>query len=300
MKGVVVVPAWRRPDFLWACLERLRRADGWDDHIIVLSLDREPDPDVVRIAKEFQAGRAAVRVDVIERAPHPHPGNSYNVLAAYARATELAAPEHLIHLIEEDVLVARGYFRYAEAAHRRVRDCYCVSACRDQNASLPHVLAKEPDQARPWIYERDTYQSLAVSFRPSVVKRVLATIHGVDYFGHPVETLASRFPATKIPRSNAEQDGLFGRMLEEWVGGLGWRGAIYPAVPRACHVGWVGYNRSGGRPLYDGTPEERGQTILDMTEAEMNARADGRFRDIARCDLDAEDPPDLALSLVIA
>ncbi len=42
---------------------------------------------------------------------------------------------------------------------------------------------------------------------------------------------------------------------------------IYPAVPRAYHAGFHGYNRTGDRTQF---PPER---LLAMSAAELNARA---------------------------
>jgi len=85
------------------------------------------------------------------------------------------------------------------------------------------------------VYERPTYQSLAVSFRAEVVKRWLAMVMIEPiYFSAPVETLAKWFPNSRIPRGQAEQDGFIGRVLEDWVTGLDYTGMIYPVAARAA------------------------------------------------------------------
>ena len=301
MKGVVIVPTWRRPDFLWACLHRLLQCDGIRDYGIVLSIDRSSDPEIDRVAMALVAKTGAgglydgqkIRIRVVE--PHHYHGNSYNVLGAYRYAA--AVTSGLVILLEEDIFVARGFLRYHEAAHVAAPSCFCVSACQDQNAPLPDSLARG-DSAT--VYERPTYQSLGVSFQAAVVRHFLAILDDLpNYFAEPTETLASRFPDTKIPRPQAEQDGFLGRVLEEWVVQHGALGAIYPVVPRAFHAGFHGYNRSGGKPLYDGTAEDRGRRLLAMTELEMNDRADSRYRDIRVCPLDVQEREPLVLRLAV-
>lgn len=295
MKGVVLIPCWRRPDFLWACLERLFLADGWEHYNVILSIDRDSHEDVDRIATEATL-RAPHRVRIIRPGQHAYTGNSFNVLHAYQMAINIC-PEHgHVHLVEEDVFVARGYFRFHEAAHHAAPACFCVSACRDQNAPLPAIL---PTDAPAWIYERPTYQSLGVSFRPQMVRRFLS-FATPEYFADPAAHLKRAFPCSRIPYGQAEQDGLIGRMLEDLFVGMDRPGAMYPLVPRAAHYGFAGYNRSGGLPLQDGTAEERGATILAMTDEQLNARADARYRDITRCELERADPADLVLRVAVA
>ncbi len=306
-KGVIIVPCWRRPDFLWACLHCLKQARGFDEYEVMIAIDREPDIEVERVALAF---RNAHRNVSFYATSHSYPGNSYNVLMAYRRALSVVDPpfDWIIHLVEEDVFVGKDYLRFHERVHEvdaraaevterddEGRAFFGVSACRDQNAPLPAMVGTAMlnyPHGCDFAYRRPTYQSLGVSFRPSIVHRFLE--HATDaYFRDPVGTLATAFPESKIPRGNAEQDGLIGRVLEahpaKWM--------VYPVAPRAFHAGFVGYNRSGGLPLYDGTPEERGRQLLAMSQDEMNRRADGRFRDIERCDLEMDEPGELTIVL---
>jgi hypothetical protein len=302
VKGIVIVPCWRRADFLWACLDRLLQAHGWEQYEYLISIDRDPSPEVVEVAhayrSEFAGAPDGSPIQIITPGSHQFSGNSFNLLNAYRVASEKT--NGLVVMVEEDVMVSRGFLRWTEAAHALVPDCFGVSACRDQNAPLPDALAQRADprtgvgDPRSWVYERPTYQSLAVSFRAEVVRRFVQMVTP-DYFADPVETLAKWFPVSRIPKPQAEQDGFIGRVLEDWVNGVDWTGMIYPVVPRASHYGFVGYNRSGGMPLYDGTPAERGRRILAMTDVELNQRADARFRDITPCDLDAVEAAPLVL-----
>jgi hypothetical protein len=289
---VVVIPCWNRADFLWACLHRLSIADGAADYRYLISIDRKHSVEVQNVAHDFR-NLSQLSVRIIDPGDHPFHGNSFNVLHAYRMATEMTAG--LIHLIEEDIFVAKSYFRFAEAAHALVPDCFGVSACRDQNDNPPTVLVDSGDpDPESWVFERPTYQSLAVSFRSEVVRRFVQMVTP-DYFASPVETLARWFPNTRIPRGQAEQDGFIGRVLEDVVNGMGATGMIYPLVPRAAHYGFAGYNRSNGRHLVGGSIEDRGKRLLAMTADELNAQADPSYRDIRPIALDAAEADPLVL-----
>ena len=300
MKGVVIVPTWRRPDHLWATLHRIFMADGWQQYRYLVSIDRDPDPECREVAESFfrVRGPECAGVDIVQREPHGYHGNSFNLLSAYAWAVERCGDMDLVYLIEEDISVARGFFRFHEAAHEFDSSCFAVSACRDQNHSMPPVDPHDA-QARSMVHERDTYQSLGVSFHAEVLRDEILPLATRGYFTSPVETLAAAYPNTRIARGQAEQDGLINRVLEERCRREG-HGMFYPLVPRAAHLGWHGYNRLGGKPLQTGTlPEIRGRQILAMTDAEMNALADPSFRDITRCELDVADADPLVLRRMV-
>lgn len=255
MKHVVLVPAWRRPDMLHACLLRLAEV-AHDDVRVLVSLDRGHDPACVEVVRAF-AGRLP-ELGLRITPEHPYPGNSFNVLTGLAECR--AAGADLVHVVEDDIFVARGYFAFHEALHSAAPDAFAVSACRNQNG-----------EGRGAAYRHPSYQSLAVSLRPEVVAR--CTVHATaDYFADMVGYCRRTFPGSAIPPGHAEQDGLINRVREE-AGGM----TVYAARPRAYHAGFHGYHRNGV-PLTAGTVEERARRILAMTSEELNARA-GHFKD---------------------
>lgn len=270
MTEIIIVPAWLRPAFFLATLRRLEIATA--DHAgaqFWLALDRRHTSAVAEVAKGFQARHGRERVKLIERR-HPYRGNSFNVLQAYRDA--VAARPDLIHLVEEDVLVGADYFDFHHAAHKLAPDAFAVSAARNQN----HPHDPEPDPTA--LYRGPEYQSIAVSFRPERLAPVLA--HAVPaYFSNPIAYCARRFPRTRIPRGNAEQDGLINRVVEQGKGTV-----IYPALPRAYHAGFVGYHRQGETLV--GSIGEQADQILAMDTARMN-RAAHSYPDHQVVDLDA-------------
>lgn len=268
MKHVVLVPAWRRPDMLYACLSRLEKAARPGVEVVV-SLDRGYDKETREAANQF-TGRLPV---LYLRLMHHHMfrGNSYNVLSGLADC--LKSGPDLVHVVEEDIMVADGYFEFHEAMHRAAPGAFAVSACRNQNA--PATAAA---------YLHPSYQSLGVSMRPDIVEKLARHTNPV-YFGDMVMYCRKHFPASRIPPGHAEQDGLINRIRESMDGRT-----VYAERPRAYHAGFHGYNRPGVK-LQQGPYWERAEKILSMTSAELNEMA-GEIKDYEAFDLNEVLPLD--------
>lgn len=270
-KGIVIIPAHRRPEFLAVCLEHIQRATGWDNYLYLLALDRGFDPDCERVWRGFHVD------GWIYAAPeHLYPGNSYNVLHALQFACNQSKAGDIIHLIEEDVFVAPDYFTFHEQAWRAEPGAFFVSACRNQN------LAQAPDGAPCEYFLHVSYQSLGVSFRRTAVQAFDA-LNAVlphivtDYFADMVGYIARHLFDPAIPAGNAEQDGLIHRVLRRHAGF-----GLYPYVPRAYHAGFTGYHRPAEVP-YDGLSlEARIAALSAMTPEQMNQAA-RKHADITPC-----------------
>lgn len=273
MTELVIVTAWKRPDFLSAALQRLLVADDGRQRYWI-SLDRLHTRECAMVAVQFTrklGGRATIR-----RRSHRHKGNSYNVLTSYREAVSVA-PD-LVHLVEEDVFVGADYFEFHRRAHQLVPDAFAVSACRNQQFP-PDV---NPPDEQDAVYPHISYQSLGVSFRLEPLAQVVQHAqHG--YFARPVAYCAQKWPNSAINPNNAEQDGLIHRMIE-----ASGRPTVYPFSPRAYHAGFVGYHRKGSGPV--GTVEDRAAYLLRMTTDELNASAHS-YPDHVAVNLDAVRKP---------
>jgi hypothetical protein len=270
LRQTVVVPAWNRPDFLAACLKRLL-ATKEEAHYI-LSLDRAHSKEVRDVAEGFAADSG--REVTILTPRHRYMGNSYNVLNALSAAVE-GSPD-LVYLVEDDVLVGTDFFNFHQRSHELAPDVLAVSACRNQN--LPY----DPEPNTQSVYQHRSYQSLGVSFRPTILRMILAHVEDA-YFSDPIGYCKSTFPDSEIPAQNAEQDGLIHRIGE----GKGLP-TIYPFVPRAYHAGFYGYHRKGRK--LSGTAMDRAEQILAMGQDELNAHA-LTLQDHTVVDLDADREP---------
>jgi len=279
---LVIVPTWRRPEFLWACLQRLQAADR--PHLrYLISQDRGHTYEVARIATQFRKRLGAGRVQIASRR-HSHHGNSFNVLESYREAISgRGAEPELVHLVEEDILVGVDYFDYHDQAHALHPHAFAVSACRNQQ--YPIDVNPPPDPAA--IFTHDSYQSLGVSFRPEMIRRF--AVHATQpYYRSPGAYCKSAFPDSLIPAGHCEQDGLINRVREHgrWP-------TVYPAVPRAYHAGFYGYNRRGGWPTQprqiSERPEQRGARLLAMAGDALNGLA-RHYKDLATTPLDENRP----------
>lgn len=252
---IVIVPAWRRPAFLLAALRRLALADDpcleyW------ITLDRGYSREVALVANRFANQLGMHRVRVMKRM-HAYRGNSYNVLQCYKEALE--HHPKLIHLVEEDVFVGMDYFDFHRSAHDLTPGAFSVSLCRNQN------YVGDPEPVPDGVYLGGQYQSIGVSFRPEKLSLVLPHMTG-QYFRDPVHYCRRRFPRSRIPAANAEQDGLLNRIVEEQL-----LPVTYAARPRAYHAGFVGYHRKGA--ALSGTVEDQAAQLLAMSTEQMNAAA---------------------------
>jgi len=253
----VIVPAWRRADFLKACLTRLRVADDGRQRYRI-SLDRGYSRDVLTVAGDFVKKLGPQRAQLLFRV-HNYKGNSYNVLTSYRDV--LREKPDLVHLVEEDVLVGADYFDAARRAHAFIPEAFSVSLCRNQQ----FTIGTEPPADDTAMYLHRSYQSIAVSFHPQRLALVLPHLIS-HYFRHPVRYCQGHFPGSAINPNHAEQDGLLHRILE--AHGMA---TAYAAVPRAYHVGFTGYHRKGELP--SGSVDQRAQAILAMSAEELNRRA---------------------------
>lgn len=273
INSMVVVPAWRKPDFLAATLHRLALAEDFCNENVgyIVCVDRHPHPDVLEVAWQFRDSREPGRV-IVKKRIHEHHGNSYNVLTGLIDALKMPGAD-LIHLVEDDVFVGLDYFTYHRTAHDLMPEAFAVSACRNQNSDQ----ASEDDPGLLWSHP--SYQSLGVSFQRKILHR-LASYAQEGYFRDPVGFCQAVFPDSRIPAPHAEQDGLLNRIRESH--GLK---TVYPDVPRAYHAGFVGYHRAGD-PLTEGTAAERGMQLLAMDAEELNRRAEGPWKDHVTINLD--------------
>lgn len=255
---LVIVPAYKRADFLLATLQRLRIADDGDVYFWIC-LDRGCGADVRIVAEEF-ASQLPGRVSVKER-DHVHRGNSYNVMTSYQEALDTDAD--LIHLVEEDIFVGADYFDFHRRAHELCPDVFAVSACRNQNHPFP--IGREPEAHEGTVYTHRSYQSLAVSFRPEKLHLVLPHVNRA-YFSDMVGYCTRTWPNSALNAWWSEQDGLIHRVIEQHQ-----LTTAYGAVARAYHAGFAGYNRDGRK--FDGPIDQRAEKLLSMSSEELNDRA---------------------------
>lgn len=299
---IVIIPCWRRPAHLAALLRTIERARLADQQRYIFTVDRGEAPEIDDVISSFALGRQIA--GIFYQGDHGNSGPAYNILhgwrlglalsrAARSEATVSAANE-LIGLLEEDLLVADDIFEFWEDVMQLPMHVG-VSACRNQNLKDGWFdVVSRAAQAAPAleaVYPDRSYQSLAVALRPYFIEEVLRHASPA-YFADPARYVEKRLYDAELPASACSQDALFHRVIRRDDLRM-----LYPIVPRACHVGWYGYNRRHGRAIegYRGCGfadrrmeqawREVSERILAMTSDDMNALADPKFRDIERCGL---------------
>lgn len=268
MKQIVLIPCWKRPEFLLACLKLIQRAEGWKDHKYIFSVDRGYDPAIIDIYKGFEGDKK------LELRKHTTSGNSYNLIMGYMDCLKIMERENieLCNMIETDIFIAEDYFTFHEAVNEYFGGNFFASACRNQNRK--EIKGDDPTQ----VYESSEYQSLGVSFLRGSLQHIRDKKIASWYYRDPRRYCMQNFPNSRFGDQCTEQDGLIDRIIE--ADGLH---GIYPIVPRAYHAGYYGYNRQGVRIEKSLSLEEQAEYLLAMNEEEMNKKA--YISDIAQCAL---------------
>lgn len=276
MSNVVLIPCWRREDFLQVTLDCIKEAQGADKNIYVFLVDRGFHSEVVEVAKAFPLEK------IIRFTPqHRFYGNSYNLLEGYRFGHKLLNERkgELVYLIEEDIWVGKDFFTFHEKVQSKY-PCFGLSAVRNQNNQTPYP--PEPES----VYHHIAYQSLGVSFKASTLEKILPHARP-EFYRSMQRYVIANFRDSRYGSGWTEQDGLINRIAEKSPVHM-----LYPFVPRAFHAGFVGYNRKG-KPL-QGNLQERVAKLKAMSDQEMNELA-AEYKDITRCHLEGYEVQDFVL-----
>jgi hypothetical protein len=241
VKDIVLITTYFRPEYLSLCLEYLSKAEGAQDdkEYWVLQDFRFEDEHRhgldLRWTKEV-IERSPLPIRYIERKPHGFVGNSYNTLEAYKEAYDSDA--RFIYLVEDDVLATTDFFRWHEAVQAKEDSAMCSVAYRCSRNG--HARKDITDPAAYFISSSD-FASIGCCWRRENLKEVVK--HACpEYYNNMQPYLDDRFPDDVYKQWFGEQDGLVMRVLHQQKSHVVW-----PYVPRAWHIGNVGYHRPGGR-----------------------------------------------------
>jgi hypothetical protein len=254
-RDVLIIPCWRRPEFLWHCLDNLRRAVGIGDLHVLFRPDRGHDPRIHDVIDEFAPQLASYDVEVPPRCPYRRGKQSANVLGAYLRAA--AITRRYVFMVEEGVMVARDFLRWHYAVQAAQPQLFCSIAARNTNRAVPEAA----DPEAYYVTNLD-YCSLGVCFERSVIVRRIAPHVRREYFENPGAYCQQLWSRSLVGAGHVEHDGLIRRIQEE----QGARRPIaYPYRPRAFHAGYFGYPRRGSiNGALSHRIREVGATIYDL------------------------------------
>ena len=233
-RDVVVLPCWRRPEFLWHCLENISQADGASDLIIHIRPDSGYAPENLEVVRSFSDRLEHIEIQWPTPAAFRRTKQSANVLLGYLRAAAQAA--RYVFLVEEDVMVARDFFRWhraVQAAASRPLFCSIASVNTNRKVTLPQ-------RTEDFYLSSGDFCSIGVCFDKRVLQQQVAPHVNMGYMRSPKKYIRRHFPASRIGLGFVEQDGLIRRIQQRGDDPIAW-----PSVPRAFHAGFYGYNRPG-------------------------------------------------------
>lgn len=243
-RDIVMIPCWRRPEFLWHCLDNLSQAEGVGELHLLFRVDTGFDPAILEVIKEFAPKLASHEVNIPVACPYRRTKQSANVLGGYLLAA--ATTRRYVFMVEEDIMVARDFFRWHYAVHAAQPRLFCSIAVRNTNRAVP-----ASDDAEIYYLTSHDYCSLGLCFERSIITEMIAPHVIRDYFARPRRYCERTFPDSRIGAGYVEQDGLI-RRIQERAGDA--HLIAYPYRPRAFHAGFFGYHRRGA---LEGTLAER-------------------------------------------
>ena len=227
MKDVVLIPCYRRAEFLQICLEKLAQNKELKHMAIVFHVD-------------FGFSRSVI--DVIERFNHSDKRVFYNqrhsfknklspnLLRGYKKAAMIA--KDYIFMIEEDVMVSNDFFKWHYLVQSQ-ENLFCSIATKNNNRDVQ----VDNDLSSYYLSHLD-YQSLGVCFNKSVIKNYVIQYDNNEYYKDLRGFVKKEFPNSKLPHQWCEQAGVIRRVQERSELPI-----AFPHIPRAFHAGFYGKNR---------------------------------------------------------
>lgn len=250
----VLIPCFRRAEFLHHSLRNIEKAEGAELHHFIFALDHGYDPEVLRVTEGFTLSK---EIRYTPRTRYTIGKQSFNVLYNLPRGEEYTI------LIEEDVIVGRDFFQWHAAVHDQGH-LFSAHANLNVNSAPREGMTDEY-----YLTSRD-YGSIGVSLSGEAMEHIAPHING-DYFADPVRYIRKHFPDSWLGYGFSEQDGLIRRIQAQtdlpqaYPCHLYLDGNLYG--PRCYHAGYVGKNRP--RTGITGSLESRiaqvGATIYDTS-----------------------------------
>lgn len=252
-RDIVLVPTFYRPEYLALCLEHLAAADGGKEKEVWVALDRHTfdrpeqladSSNISEIVRRY--GNTFAKFRYIIRQPHTYIGNPLNFLELYKEAYEQGDARY-IYLVEDDVLVAKDFFRWHEAVQARgdyfnTVGWHCIRNDRVKPSTDPNA----------YVETGQDFSSIGVCWKRDKLAPVVKHANH-KYYMDMTNYLHTHFANGPIPRGVwTEQAGLIMRcLLADPAAVIAW-----PSLSRCAHVGINGYHRRAGY-RFMGTLEER-------------------------------------------
>ncbi len=230
--NVLLIPCWRRPEFLHLCLENIVQADGIKSIHVVFRPDTGFDRDNLKVIEGFASHLGSYEILPTDPTPYTDGKQSYSLLTGYHIAANKS--DGLVFMVEEDIMVSRDFFRFHQRVHEQEPDIFCSLSTKNHNR--PTEVTVNP---RAYYLTHLDYCSLGVCFKREVIQECIGPHIQPTYFRSPHKYVQATFRKSILNKSMCEQDGLIRRIQEQRPD----LPIAYPHVPRAYHAGYYGYNR---------------------------------------------------------
>jgi len=274
---VVIIPTYKRPEFLACCVKRIRKIEPDIDITVFPDHGTYEDPELRKAAD--LAGDFAINF-VPE---HDYYGNTMNVMEAFRWAFNEYYDR--IYLVEDDVMVHDDFFSWHREQHED---------CPELFASMAWVFNRHIDLVdqvlyQPWYYSVGTCFSRE---KPWLVVKHATPRYYADMQGYIAEVFKDCMLNRNRPQfgiEHFEQDGLIQRVMD-----LDKSQTASPGIAKCSHLGCFGYNR-GWSPRDDffrncQTLEERMERIEQLMADEYE-RVELFGRDIVEREVGHVIPP---------
>ncbi len=197
--NVVLIPCFDRPEFLSECLKNIEQAESADQYHYIFRLDHGHEPDNLKVIEGF---KLSSETTFTPRTTYGIGKQSYSVLSGLQIAAKTS--DHLVFLIEDDVMIGRDFFRWHEEVHSQQA---LFSSHANLNVNSP---SKEGWIDEYYLTTRD-YGSIGTCMTRESIALIDPHINA-DYFLHPVQYIRRKFKNSFLGYGFAEQDGLIRRI----------------------------------------------------------------------------------------
>ncbi len=276
--NVVLIPCFDRPEFLSECLKNIEQAESADQYHYIFRLDHGHEPDNLKVIEGF---KLSSETTFTPRTTYGIGKQSYSVLSGLQIAAKTS--DHLVFLIEDDVMIGRDFFRWHEEVHSQQA---LFSSHANLNVNSP---SKEGWIDEYYLTTRD-YGSIGTCMTRESIALIDPHINA-DYFLHPVQYIRRKFKNSFLGYGFAEQDGLIRRIQADqslpqaYPCHLEHEGLLYG--PRCFHAGFIGKGRI--QQKLPGTAEQRQdyiqKVIYDQTTMRHVSLSEGYYLDSRPCSL---------------
>ncbi len=219
----VVIPAFNRPEFLTVCLEHIIAADQSEDKTYLFCFDHGFDRRLYDVVDSFPYKKYVIEK---KQALNKITKQSANVLNGLIAASMIA---DTVHLIEDDVFIAKDYFRFQSFAMGLNPFCSI--------ASINFNKRKDFGEVDKYYIDRGVYQSIGVCFKSETIKTLIQPHYNDSYLLNPKAYCKDTFNSY-LGSDMVEQDGLIHRISERENAMI-----VFPEYPRCFHAGLYGKNR---------------------------------------------------------